>query len=1571
MTRRPGQRTTVRVLPRLLAAALVAAACSDSLSPRPEGPTAPPPAQRVPEVLQSAAGDITLDQQNSTLGLAGRRFVKGFNPTNPHNGDAIVVTFFWFGSTNIIDSVTDHLTNTTWTKVGNTYRLVEYVTAGGISMATYVALNVQNIPVADPAQDNVLAIEALLSDSVVDGGLLMSAWTGVAGVDQAVGPHLSGSGAGSSPTMAHPGAMTTVNAGALVYGVTMTNMPVGLGTPTGFRSIDPAGSISDGRLKGDGEYTVPASTGSFDPQWTWYFDQSHAGTWMATGLILNPGSPPPPPPPTPPGNLTVTTSTTGSNLDPDGYTVTVDGTQSQPVGINASVTFSSLPAGTHSVAVGGVASNCTVTTANPQSVSVPSGGTATTTFSVSCGAASVGGIVLDTVNGNLGESGRLLLTRFGPRNPHLGDAIVATFFWRGSTNVITSVTDRLSDGTPVGNNYTPVEYVTAGGISMATYLATNVQNYPEGTFPGGEKLLVVQAQLSDSVADGGLMISAWGGVDGASAQAVGAHQSRSGSGSQPTVAAPGPIAINAGALAYGVTMSGTLVGRDPPSGFANITSMSDGAGLIAEGDYAIPAAAGQADPRWTWNFSPSSPGTWLATVLALNPGTAQALGNLTVSTSTTGSNLDPDGYTVAVDGGPGQAIGINGSLSFTNLAAGSHSVTLSGVAANCTVSGGNSQTVSVPSGGTATAAFTVSCSATTGNLTVTTSTSGSSLDPDGYTVTVDGGSPQVIGINASTSYPGLSASSHTVAISGVAANCTVSGGNSQTVSVPAGGTVTAPFSITCTAVVSASQSTVTAAPTSITAGSGSSTVTVTARDASGNLISGASVSLTATGGTGNTLTPATGTTNASGVFTATFTSTSTGTKTISATAGGVAITQTASVAVTPGPVSASQSTVTAAPTSIAAGSGSSTITVTARDANGNAISGATVVLSATGTGNTLTQPGSTNASGVATGTLSSTVAETKTVSATISGAPINQTATVTVTASTGDLTVTTNTTGQSLDPNGYTVSVDGGAGQAIGINGSATFTGLSAANHTVTLGDVAANCTVNGGNTQTVAVPGGGTATAPFSVACTAVVSASQSTVTAAPTSITAGSGSSTITVTARDASGNTIGGASVSLTATGGTGNTLSPATGTTNGSGVFTATFSSTSTGGKTISATAGGVAITPTASVTVTPGPVSASQSTVTASPTSITAGSGASTITVTARDASGNLISGASVSLTATGGGNTLTQPASTTNGSGVAAGSLSSTVAGSKTVSATISGVLINQTAAVTVTPGPVSASQSSVTASPTSITAGSGTSTITVTARDGNGNAISGATVALSATGTGNTLTQPASTTNGSGIATGTLSSTVAETKTVSATISGVLINQTASVTVTPAIGNLTASTSTTGSSMDPDGYTVTVDGGSPQAIGINASVTYTSLTAGNHTVAISGVATNCTVSGGASRTVSVPSGGTATTTFSVSCVTPNSPPVVNAGPDDTAVTGLLYSFSPSFSDANNDGPWSYRIDWGDGGVSTGTVTSQGSFSVGHTYVIVLPQSFTVRVTVTDSHGASASDTKVVSVLLL
>ena len=78
----------------------------------------------------------------------------------------------------------------------------------------------------------------------------------------------------------------------------------------------------------------------------------------------------------------------------------------------------------------------------------------------------------------------------------------------------------------------------------------------------------------------------------------------------------------------------------------------------------------------------------------------------------------------------------------------------------------------------------------------------------------------------------------------------------------------------------------------------------------------------------------------------------------------------------------------------------------------------------------------------------------------------------------------------------------------------------------------------------------------------------------------------------------------------------------------------------------------------------------------------------------------------------------------------------------------------------------------------------SGASTIAVTARDPSGNPISGVTVQLAATGSGNTLTQPSEPTNASGLATGSLSASSPGPRTVSAQIGGVTIRQTATVTV-------------------------------------------------------------------------------------------------------------------------------------------------------------------------------------------
>src|SRR6185503_15339915 len=184
-----------------------------------------------------------------------------------------------------------------------------------------------------------------------------------------------------------------------------------------------------------------------------------------------------------------------------------------------------------------------------------------------------------------------------------------------------------------------------------------------------------------------------------------------------------------------------------------------------------------------------------------------------------------------------------------------------------------------------------------------------------------------------------------------------------------------------------------------------------------------------------------------------------------------------------------------------------------------------------------------------------------------------------------------------------------------------------------------------------------------------------------------------------------------------------------------------------------------------------------------------------------------------------------------------------------------------------------------------------------------------------------------------------------------------------------PTTGNLTVSTSTTGAGI-PASYTATVDGGQSQSTPTTGSVTFTSLSAGSHTVVLA-VASNCTVTGGASRTVTVPAGGTATVSYTVVCVPPITLPLVNAGPDQTAVTGLLYSFSWSFSDAGNDGPWRYTITWGDGSTSSGTATQQGALSASHTYITILPRAYTITVSVTDAAGQKGSDTKSVSVLLL
>src|SRR5207302_884228 len=170
---------------------------------------------------------------------------------------------------------------------------------------------------------------------------------------------------------------------------------------------------------------------------------------------------------------------------------------------------------------------------------------------------------------------------------------------------------------------------------------------------------------------------------------------------------------------------------NPMAGVAVTFAVTSGGGTVNPATAVTTNASGIAAVT-SWTLGPTAEtNTLTATVagngVAGNPVTftATTRGNLTVTTTTTGSGL-PGGYAVSFDGpgGPGGPGGSGGSgpvatsgrATFGALAAGSYTVTLSAVPATCGVasSSANPQTVTVPAMGTATATFTLQCGEVSG-----------------------------------------------------------------------------------------------------------------------------------------------------------------------------------------------------------------------------------------------------------------------------------------------------------------------------------------------------------------------------------------------------------------------------------------------------------------------------------------------------------------------------------------------------------------------------------------------------------------------------------------------------------------------------------------------------------------------------------------------------------------------------------------------------------------------------------------------------------------------------------------
>jgi TolB protein len=82
----------------------------------------------------------------------------------------------------------------------------------------------------------------------------------------------------------------------------------------------------------------------------------------------------------------------------------------------------------------------------------------------------------------------------------------------------------------------------------------------------------------------------------------------------------------------------------------------------------------------------------------LDASCAPTTGQIEATVRTSGAGVDPNGYVVSVDGGPGRTLNGNDLATFVEATPGGHTVSISGIAPNCTLDGPSSVSVNVTAG---------------------------------------------------------------------------------------------------------------------------------------------------------------------------------------------------------------------------------------------------------------------------------------------------------------------------------------------------------------------------------------------------------------------------------------------------------------------------------------------------------------------------------------------------------------------------------------------------------------------------------------------------------------------------------------------------------------------------------------------------------------------------------------------------------------------------------------------------------------------------------------------------------
>jgi WD40-like Beta Propeller Repeat len=164
--------------------------------------------------------------------------------------------------------------------------------------------------------------------------------------------------------------------------------------------------------------------------------------------------------------------------------------------------------------------------------------------------------------------------------------------------------------------------------------------------------------------------------------------------------------------------------------------------------------------------------------------------------TTTGGDLDADGYSVLLDNSQFQLVKDTAITSFY-VRSGEHTVSLTALADNCTVTGPASQKVSVEIGQVTSVTFDVVCLAT--GIAVTARTVGPD-SPDNIRIVVDGGQSVLVAANGAKVIGRLTPGTHQLLVT-PPANCTVAGGNGYTLAVATMKVTDVALDVSCTAAV--------------------------------------------------------------------------------------------------------------------------------------------------------------------------------------------------------------------------------------------------------------------------------------------------------------------------------------------------------------------------------------------------------------------------------------------------------------------------------------------------------------------------------------------------------------------------------------------------------------------------------------------------------------------------------------------------------------------------------------------------------------------------------------------------